>query len=143
MRLGLAVAAFALVSTAAAGAEQEAKRVKAEPFKMAKMTAGRAVHMAVGYPVVYTGNAGGGPNEYNASNNPDAANTHLLHIGLPKGARVIGAWYVPNHNIPALSAFARIQLGATSGEDDVELYLAGFGNSNQRLRIQVFVLYEQ
>jgi hypothetical protein len=90
-------------------------------------------------PVIFSGDAGRA-GEYHASNNPNQPESHILDTAIPKGTKIIGAWYTPLHNIPALNAFALIDV-ERHNDTQVKLNIAGFPKISARLRIAVYVLY--
>jgi hypothetical protein len=106
-----------------------------------KPIAGTPFYVTYLYPVIYTGTQGGGPDEYLASSDPNEANVYEIKVA-PSGANVVTAWYTPIHNIPALSAFALIDVAKrlSSGED-INLAVASWPGTQDRLRIKITVLY--
>ena len=98
------------------------------------------VRIAEVSPVIFAGGEGGGANEFAASADPNNPNSHILDIGgLPKGARVVEAWYAPLHNIGALPSFALIDVKKHNNKQ-VLLSIAAYPSSKARLRIKITVL---
>ncbi len=88
-------------------------------------------------PVLGLGNLSG---DFHGSNDPNAAEHHLIDVPLPPGARVIGAWYAPLHNIGALPEFAFIDV-VPHGASQIDLAIAGYAGRNTQMRVKISVLY--
>lgn len=92
------------------------------------------------YPVIYTGTAGGGANEYNA---PPGGATYDLSLTsqIPPGARILGAWYELNGRISSLQEFYAIDVNI-AGERTISLSVTGNPPpSNERMRIRISVMW--
>ncbi|WP_437631950.1 hypothetical protein [Sorangium sp. So ce854] len=90
-------------------------------------------------PVIYCGTAGGGPNEYAASDNPNAGNEHILDVPVPAGHNIVEAWYAPLHNIPALNDFALVDV-SKHNDRQVRLTVGTWQGRNNRVRLKISVL---
>ena len=90
-------------------------------------------------PVICCGKEGT-PDDYRASDDPNAPSSHIVPVEIPAGARIINAWYSPLHNIRGMLAFALIDV---EPYDDTHICLkvAAFPNANSVLRIAINVLY--
>ncbi len=91
-------------------------------------------------PVVFTGTAGGGADEYHGSNDPNVPEDHIIDVTIPAGSEIVEAWYTPIHAIANLSAFALIDVNKHN-DRQVKLSVAGTTGSDSRLRIKIHVLY--
>jgi len=90
-------------------------------------------------PVIFSGTAGK-VGEHHAPADPNKPAEYILDTGIPAGTKIVGAWYKPLHNIPALNAFGLIDVERHS-DTQIKLLVAAFPNINARLRIAIDVLY--
>lgn len=86
--------------------------------------------------VIYTNGHGGGPNEYEASNNPARPAIYQLEIPRTEG-RPVAAWYTPWDNIADLVKFTYVN--AVLNGPTVELQIASRGE-DARTRIVIHIL---
>jgi hypothetical protein len=92
-------------------------------------------------PVLFTANAGGGPNEYAFTNLPNPANTVTVAFpGLGATETIIGAWYTPLDNIAALSQFATILVSPNGKGVDVTAH--GYPNTASRVRVGLYAFVQ-
>jgi len=100
--------------------------------------------MAVGItklnPVVYCGGlVGGNTNEYSA---PEGASAeYTINVGNPAGTKVIDAWYQPQHNVGALSAFSLLTVDHLN-DTQIKLTAQCYPGAANRMRILICVLWE-
>jgi hypothetical protein len=88
----------------------------------------------VAMPVVYTNNAGGGDNEYNARQG--TSKTYFIAV---EGGTVLEAWYCPMDNIPDLSAIPNIVCSPVGGNVALTVGAPG-GARNARVRIRIYAV---
>ena len=94
-------------------------------------------------PVIFTGNQGTGPSEYQASNNPDHPNAYTLQVDYPPGFSTLAmAWWTPYHNVGAENVFALIDVSPTpdDGQKTAMLSIAGYAGTQNRMRIHLYCL---
>ena len=92
--------------------------------------------------VIYSGDSGT-LGEYRASDRPNDPRSHTINVAdIPEGASILTAWYTPIHNVPAINAFAYINV-EKENDKQVKLSLASFPGIEGRLRILIHVLYSQ
>lgn len=96
-----------------------------------------AIGVAELKPVIGLGAHSG---DYHGSADPNAPEQHVINVPLPPGARVIGAWYAPLHNIAALPDFALIDV-VPQGATQISLAVAGYAGRNTQMRIKISVMY--
>ena len=90
--------------------------------------------------VIYNGDGGGGPGEYAGSSKPGVINVHEIKV-VP-GGKVVAAFYQPLDNVRMLKEFNYIDVTPhPTADDDVQLKVAGYAGSNERLMIRITVLY--
>jgi hypothetical protein len=90
-------------------------------------------------PVIFSGTAGKG-GEYHAPADPNKPAEYILDTKIPADTKIVGAWYTPLHNIPAINAFGLIDV-ERHNDTQIKLLVAAFPNINARLRIAIHVLY--
>jgi hypothetical protein len=82
-------------------------------------------------PVVYTNNAGGGPDEVQAPQSGEDSKDFYA------GGTVVAAWYCPYDNIDDFGAINRI--GVEPNGTSVRLVVSGqSGHRNARVRIRIY-----
>lgn len=93
--------------------------------------------------VIYTGNAGNPATEFRASDSPhiDKAASFTIDIRTVDGVpgNYLGVWYVPYDDIRVLPSFATIAVDLFDA-NNIQLRVAGFGDSNTRMRLRIYVL---
>jgi hypothetical protein len=92
-------------------------------------------------PVLFLGNAGGGPGEYGFPNLPNAPVTVVIDFPLGAGESILQAWYAPIDNIAALMQFATIDVNPGVGQVAVSAH--GYPNTVTRVRISLYALIQK
>ncbi len=97
---------------------------------------------AVLTPVVFLGGDGDPETEYQLSTDIEKPTEILLDPPLPRGAKIVAAWYSPYDNIGALTFFHRFRV-LTAGGRQVKLVASGAPERTAgRIRLEIHVLYQ-
>jgi hypothetical protein len=96
-------------------------------------------------PTIAVGNAKSTA-DFTGPDTPNKPGVHQIDLTdkLPRGSRIVAAWYTPQHNIPAVLKVALIDVMLVpAAKQSIALALAGFKNTPADGRIKIHVLYIQ
>ena len=86
------------------------------------------------------------PADFTGPDSPNEPRVHRIDLKdkLPKGTRVIDAWYTPHHNVPGIMNVALLDVAPDpKAKQTITLSLAGFKATPAGGRIRIHVLYIQ